>query len=35
MKNINMLKGFYPKLDEVLEWFPHNRIAAPHAGYAG
>lgn len=26
MKNINKLKGFYPKLDEVLEWFPHNRI---------
>lgn len=26
MRNINRLKGFYPKLDEVLEWFPHNRI---------
>jgi|TARA_B110000914_G_scaffold193941_1_gene181805 hypothetical protein len=26
MKNINRLKGFYPKLDAVLEWFPHNRI---------
>lgn len=26
MKNIDRLKGFYPKLDEVLEWFPYNRI---------
>ena len=26
MKNVHNLKGFYPKLDEVLEWFPHNRI---------
>lgn len=26
MKNINRLRGFFPKLDEVLDWFPHNRI---------
>jgi len=26
MKNIDRLKGFNSKLDEVLEWFPVNRI---------
>lgn len=26
MKNIDRLKGFYPKLDAALEWFPYNRI---------
>lgn len=26
MKNIDRLRGFYPKLDEVLDWFPHDRI---------
>lgn len=26
MKNIDRLKGFDDKLDEVLEWFPQNRI---------
>lgn len=26
MKNIDRLKGFYPELDKVLEWFPYDRI---------
>jgi hypothetical protein len=26
MKNVNRLRGFFPKLDEVLDWFPHDRI---------